>query len=508
MSKSRAWTVLEVSPRRLVALSAVVSASRVEVRKWLSVPPPEGLDPDQAQGVGAWVARELSEAGFRRARALLAVSRGDVVLKVLPLPPMDRAGVGVGEVLSMVRLQMSRQMAVATEGTPIDFTDLPRHESDGGGRRVLVSALPGDRLAWLRAMIEAAGLKTGAMPLRSYGVASVGSELSLRHGGPVLVVAAGFAGLELVVVSEGVPVSARAVDLPRPTDPEARAGFIERAVVEAKRTATSFAGAGSTSVEACGVAGDDELARAMAAALGPALGVPASVLPTPALVALPDSMPEAERAAAAPLIGLLVDASLGRAGVDFANPRRAPDTRARLRQLALAGVLALVVVLGGAGVWGKLRLSALDSQIAVLANRQKQLQTEQAAFLVEHARLNHMEAWLNGRVDWPAHLRRVADLAPEPGAGRFDAWGGTLRSEAVFAPRSRSSRYPDGAWAGRASATIALSGRASGRDQAAGFRGRLVDDGSYGVESRQPDTDDRFALELSAGAAPAGRPAP
>lgn len=506
MSRRRAWTVVEVDSRRFSALWGVASSGTVEVRGWCSSSRPEALVAEDAEAMGRWAAEELASAGIGRGTALVCVPRSEVVLKTLSLPRGEAGQIAPEELMSMVRLQMSRQLTVMAEGSPIDFVDLSARAvgGDPSQHHVLAAALPADRMEWLRRWCDSAGLRLGGMGLRSFGSASVVADLALRSAGSTLVVTLGYSGVEFGVVSEGCLTFARAADLPRPAGPDQVEGFVERVLVEARRTSVGLK-PGGPSLDGVAVAGDDALSRLVSARLGEALNMSSSAVGIPPMVSLPASMPEEARAALAPLAGLLMDRALGRTTVDFVNPRRAPDRLARARQLGLAAVLGLIVVAGAAYVAGDRRLASLDREIATLTDQHRTLAAEYSRYLLDHARLRHAEAFLSGRVDWLAHLRRVSDLAPEAGQGRFEAISGVLRASPTYTPRARGARYPDGTWSGQPQATMDMVGRVASRAVAAEFRGRLVADATYRVESGSPDVDDRFDLTaVSSLAAPVG----
>ncbi|MBM4108609.1 MAG: hypothetical protein FJ255_07325 [Phycisphaerae bacterium] len=495
MSQTRAWIAVEIDARRFSALGAVVSPAGVDVRAWCSAPRPEDVPADDAEAMGAWAARELDAAGIRRAPALVCVPRSDVVLKTISLPRGDAGQIAPAELLAMVRLQMSRQLTVMAEGAPIDFADLSARAAGGdpSQQHVLAAALPADRMAWMRRWCDAAGLKLAGTGLRSVGAAGLAVGVASRSAGSALVVTLGPSAVEFGVVCDACLTSARAADLPRPTSREQAEGFIERVLVEARRTAMALK-PGPAGLDVAVVVGDDPLSHAVATRLGEALGAPASTVGLPPTVGAPASMPDDVRAALAPLFGLLADRAVARATVDFVNPRRAPDRRARIRQLGLAALFALIVLGGAAYLVADRRLAALDREIAALAEQHRTLSGEYARHLLDHARLSHAEAWTSGRVDWIAHLRRVSDLAPDPGQGKFEALSGVLRSNPVYTPRARGARYPDGAWSALPQITFDMAGKVASRAIAAGFRGRLVADASYRVESGSPDVDDRFDL--------------
>ena len=500
MAGEREYGVLELDGPRLTAITAVVSTGRVEVKRWLSAVRPETVAGDDAAAVGEWIGLEFKRAGLARGRIVVAVSRGDIVLKQLSVPQ----GTGPGalpasdaEVAGVVRLQMSRQLPMSAEGSAIDYAPMAGASADGTGARwVMAGAMPAARVAWLRAVARAAGLTVDRIGLRSLGAATLLAELSQRRAGPVLGVAVGSGSTEFVIVEDGQMIFARATDAARPVARAEMEAFADRVAIEAKRTWTSHrASRSSGEIEVVGVLGEGELSRLVGERCGRALERSVEAVGAPSIVELPSHMPEGDRAAALPLVGMLVERAVGRATLDFANPRRLPDAGARRRQFALAGVFALIV-LGGLSFVAKDRaLGRLRAERDALVAKESELRKSVDVMLVEDARANHLERWAATRVDWLAHVRRLSDFLPEPSLATLDEMEGRLTAATTYTPRGRS--YPDGAWGVREQADFQLAGKVRTRQVAADLRQTLLESGAYRVENRGPDTPDRFSLELT-----------
>jgi Tfp pilus assembly PilM family ATPase len=517
------FTVLELDGPRISAASANVTREGVEVKQWLSAVRPDTVAADNAEAVGAWVAQELERAKIPRKRVVLSVSRGDVVLKSLHLP--TGRGASEADLAGAVRLAMARQLTMALEGSAIDYapmtharvgeatppTTLPAasgggagsvaSDADGAMRAVMAGAMPADRVRWYREMASAAGVKLKRIGLRCFGASALLAELSQRKGGTMLGIAMGWGSTEFVIVEDGEMVFARATDTPRPVMRAEVDGFAERIAVEARRTWMSHkASKPNAELELVAILGEGELLKRVSEKVGPSMEARCEIIGTPALVQVPASMPESERSATAPLIGLLVEQVLRRPMLDFANPRKLPDRGAKRRQLALASVLGLIVFGGFGLVLARQQLDSLDTDLKSEQSRLAELRGQYETFLATQARGRHIDQWLDSGVDWLAHVSELSVQMPDPRLAVVDDLGGTLSSDVIYVPRSRGARYPDGNWSVSRDATFSVSGRVKDRNTALDLRGRLVGGNLYNVESRGADVSDRFSYLLTTSA--------
>lgn len=504
MNGLRGLTAISLDQDRLVAIGGAVSGGRVKIKGWTSSQMPAGMDARDAKKVGEWVRAELDKAGLGGGKLVIAVPRGDVVLKKLKLPRAE--GAGESELAGMVRLQMARQLTMAIEGTAIDYVSIEEAEK-GATIGVLAGALPADKMAWYQAMADAAGTAIERVGLRASGAAAVLAAVSQRHNGPVLGVAIGWSSIEFLVVKDGQLVFARAADVGLTSasgtiaTEDADSALGQKIAVEAKRTWMSYrVGDEATTVEAVVVPGDGPLARDVGEACGKALEMPWELAALPASVELPASMTEADRLVAAPLIGLIGEEVLARRSLDFANPRKPPDMAAVKRQRLLAAMLGLIVIGGGGYVYSGWKVHQVERKVTEARDLNKSLREQYTAYLKDHAKLSHIQKWTSAGFDWLAHARWLSDQMPDPRELQLDLLSGDTRKITV-GMTPQDGRYDPNGWQISQIAQFSIQGKAKQREVSNELRKSLVSSPVYQVETKGADLPDRFAMELTTDAA-------
>ncbi|MBL8761176.1 MAG: hypothetical protein JNL50_07730, partial [Phycisphaerae bacterium] len=471
----------------------------VEVRRVAVAEAPEGVSIEDGARCGQWIAGVLREAGFAKSKLVLSVPRADVVLKRLSLPVSEETD--EGDLAGAVALQMGRQLAVSAEGALIDYvpmkSGLATPDSSGHpSLSVMAAAIPGDRASWFRGLGSGIGWPVRRIGIRGAGTAAMLTESSIRQGAGVLGVTLGRATAEFVVVEDGAMTLARSVDVGLPRGDEEREGFAERLSVEAKRTWASHR-AGSPGLDLGGVTvlGAGETARLAGESCGKQLEASWSLTGLPSRVTCEATISPDELTAVAPLAGLLYEWVLGGPTLDFASPRRAPDRSARVRKAALLGVLGLVVFGGGGVVLSNQRLSALEGEVTQAQGDAAGKAREYEAFLVQHARLSHIETWRASGVQWLPHVSAISERFPPTNESILNALTGHLRASAEYVPGG--TRYPGGVWQPVRDASLSIEGTMKSRAVATALRETLVQSELYRVESKGADVADRFDFELS-----------
>lgn len=489
--------VIGLDGAHLLAVAARVARSSLEILGVATGHRPADVAAQDAAGVGRWVGEELRRAGLTGRRAILALGRSEVVLKTLQLPGAAKAE--EHDLLGMVRLQLTRQLSMPLDGAAIDFVVQERGLT--GDATILAGAMPKERLDWCKGFASAANLKLERIALRAFGTASIMGLTSKRQSGALVGVACGGETTEIVVLEQGQFAFARSIDVGTSTASEDVEGASDRIAAEVRRAWMSHrAGKPGGEPEAVLSLGDGALASGVAIKCGSVLSCAGEVAGMPSGVTgegFARGVPEG----VLPLVGIMLEHAQSRVTLNFVGVRKATDTHARKRQLAMAAVFAGIVVIGGGLTMAKRRLGEMQDELSSLQGKIEELSKKRDKFAVEHARLNHIEQWDAARVDWLAHFRRLSDEMPTPKDALLDGVSGELSvGEAGYRPKDSTVAYPNGVWEARRLAQISISGKTDRREVATELRGRLVS-GTLGtiyeVNTRGADLPDRFSLDLS-----------
>lgn len=502
----------------LLLCRMVVAAEKVSVTRMIQAPAPEGLDRSDAAGVGAWLGRVATEAKLSLRRVTFVAGREEVVLKRMSVP--GGAGLNPSELTGLVRLSLSRQMTMAIEGAGIDHVKVGSESRPGGDGAVTVvaAALPADRLAWYKAVAGAAGARIGGIELAISGVCAVSRHAALRHDGPSMAVAIGHGAVEFVLLEDGQVSTARAVEMPAPTSEPEFEQFAARVVVEARRTWMGWAGGrDALTLESVLLLGHRQICeRVRARCMDASIASAVRTCELPSMVTVEADAASQDTSGAGeflPLIGIGIAHAENLDRFDFVRIKRAPDPRARRRQLALAGAFGLIMAVGGAWVVAQMRLNELREARDSARQAMNKAGSQYAEMLMQEVRADSVEHWANAGMDWLGHLKWLSDQMPEPKDGLLDEVAASMSADVQFTPRDRS--IAGGQWVTRQEAVFSLSGKVVRREIALDLRGRLVRGDLYKVVNQSADTEDRFSLDLvtsrrspsdPAPAAPAAKP--
>lgn len=505
MKNAVAHVAVHFEGDRLVAVEGRRRAGRVTVERWLSAPSPKDLDASDAAKVGLWIGQQLEQAGMRSAArrgVVFSASRGEVVLKRIAVPP----GVSDNELPALVRLQMLRQMTVAGESPVIDFFSLSAGRAGppaapAAAGEVMAAAMPSERMAWRRALADAAGVKLARIALAAEGVAALLAGVPAGRASAALGLALGPVGCELIVVESGRLVFARGVDAARAeNDPASAAAAL---AVEAKRTWISYRSAPeSAEVESTVVLGADTLAQAVAQAIGASLEMPSTAVDLSEAIEWPADAPSERRSALAPLAALLGQPE--GEGLNFVDPHvPAPLAEIRRRRVLL-GALVLVLASGAAYTLGSRDLSSRRAELDSLRQQWAELKAKHDVFLREKARVEHLGGFVSNRADWIAHLGFLNQQLADPHDAVVDELRCRLDAETRFEiAKDAGKSYPRGKWVPWSLVTFDLNGSVKRPEIRDELRNRLANDSRYLVDTVGTDVEGRFDLRLTAQASAA-----
>lgn len=488
MSTRSTITAIMFDGRRLLAMAPGGLVPSLRGGVVLSAVVPEGLDLQNPGAVGAWMKMELRAAQLGASRVVWVVPRAEAIVRGISLP---KAEISEEEEGAMVRLAAARMVSFPIEQAGVDYW---KSEAEGGAIMATAAILPMERLTWIRETATAAGIKLIRLGLSTGALIAAAQPLS----GRIAVVAVGWSGVEVAMMDEGHLVLSRVMDATRPTKREALAEYLDRLEAEFSRAWVTHVGSGGVSPQQVLVLGRGDLAEQVGEMVAKVVGCPGRVQLRVA-DGIGKGSSDADASAAAALAGAILEEGSDEKSLDLGGLRKPVDKHAKTRQMVLLGVLGLIVVGGGAGVLGMMRLASIEDEITRLQGTQGKLNEEYGRYLMVHARDKHVKQWMANTPDWIGHLQAINQVFPDPATAQVDAINATLDAKVAYVPDSRDARYPSGKWVSPVKATIALDGRVKARESAEDFRGKLVAGNVYQVESRGPDTPDRFSYQLVTG---------
>lgn len=499
MTAPASFVVLELGAARLAAVG--VSASKRGVRLMKAIERTSAGGPiADAQEYGRWVRTVLDESGIRARHAVIALDRGEVIVKHLRL---SGAGIDRGDLPGMVRLQMLRQLTFHPDDSAIDYTIEDEGDQRGAASfGVLAAALPGDRVKWLREALACAKLKLTAIGLKTDGISAIMRTAPTWREGRVLAISFGKRSADFVLMDSGRAVYSRGVDaVGDAAEAGNDEGFAAWVATEARRTwMTHTAQPGSEQIDRAVVLGGSggALASVITDKCAEALGVR---MESAASFAGIDPGEVRTEAWMLPLGGLALGIAQGETPIDLANPKRPPDRTARKRQGALAAVLAVILGFGWLFTSTNLEKGRLSDELEAVEEELAAIRKDQAEALRSAARLEHLERWLAGDVSWIDHFAEIVGRSPGHERVLITTLAGGASTEIEYSRKSASGDYAKSKWSSGTSVTVNFAGRTTDRTTADVLRGRFVSDPLYAVEPRGRDTeaprDDRYAEQFA-----------
>jgi len=379
-------------------VAATSRGARLEIESAGSVPIEASEAANNRVQVAAALKVALAGKSTRATVTLLSVSRSQVELVSLSLPPAADA-----DLPDMVRNQAMRTNTAIGEDAVIDFVALPG--AADATRSITAAALPRARLEQLEAVLTDAAASAKSIALRPYATGALVRCVLDDPQKTCLVVNVVGEEVDLVVLSQGDVVYWRSLrQAGASRDPAAAA----RLVTEMQRTlvvaAPQLAGRAVESVYLCG--GLDEHPALVEAARGAISQEVVLVDPFAAQGGLTD-MPEGPGRFAS-LVGMLVEEARGeRQAIDFLSPRQRPAPPDRRRMYILAGAAAaLVVLLGGYRMWST--FSALDGEIETLSTELDRLDEQMKYAAKKQKVITAIEGWTKNDIVWLDELRDLS----------------------------------------------------------------------------------------------------
>jgi Tfp pilus assembly PilM family ATPase len=363
--------------------------------------------------VGAAVKRALDTVKTRPKDVVLALPRGQVVLRPLQVPMVA----DVRELASIINFQIAKDLPFRIEDAIIDFKVLrafeaPAQSATGEAMEsqkrldVLVGAVKSDVVQFYREVTRNAGLKLVGLGLRSIAAAHYALRCQSSDV-PFLLVSVRPEEVSLEVVSNSKLVFSRVAVV----DHE---NFLKSLEIEVVRSLHSFEGAGaSPPVQRVLVAGGTGNENEIAQRLGTRLKLPAEVLEARAGIEMKNADPAETARSIAPIGGALSALEPSGLLIDFINPKKpAVQRNTKRTRMLVAAVAAIVILFTLFGVRANLvskRLKIKEAAQAELKDAEKKLPIYRRLKL----QAKSIDAWVSEDVNWLDHLAYLSGVLPK-----------------------------------------------------------------------------------------------
>ena len=367
------------------------------INKIACVAVPSGMDMTNPMALGAFLRLSLHEHLGGVSNVLMCLSRAQVVLKPIVLPPATEPS----EMASMVHFQVGKELPFAVEEAVIDFTVEAHYSSEAPaeaekGVEVLVAAARVPTVDFFRKCAEAGGFKLLALGLRPY--ANLNCILACLGGfdKKIALVQLGANEAEIDVIHGGLAFS-RSVGMP---NEENRDLAVNSLAAEITRSVQSYQTIQrGDKAESIVIAGATGMESALAVQLGRKLALPASVLDPSAALGLGQHIKNSSGCCAA--IGMAIGyCSDKEPPYDFLNPKRPPvvrDTR-RTKILAAFTTAIILIITSVAGGW--LYLGSKQTDVNLLSTTLKDVKTKNDHMRALEKVLAGAENWNKGNSSW------------------------------------------------------------------------------------------------------------
>ncbi len=367
----------------------------------------------------------LQQVGAGRARVLVGLSRAQVDLRQLALPPAPDA-----QLPELVQHQATRELSTAGDGALLDFVPLGTDETRP--RDVLVAALSAEQRQQFDQFCDEAGIRPQRLFLRPFATGSLFTRRQHDDPGVCLLVDVQRDEADLTVLSGGRVCISRCMRLPiEEDDPVPLLAEIRRTLVAVQNQSSLGP------VEHVYICGTDRQHEELLERLRNVLDQPVDCFDPLAGVERAEAPAEGGQFAA--LLGMIADDADPQAEtLDFLNPRQPPRPPDR-RNLLIAAAAIVVLAGGWFGWFTWSSLGTLDGQLADLTQQSKERDKVVRLARETEAAVAAIEQWRQGDVNWLEELRELSAEFPSQRdamlqrlvMSRAPAGGGTIELDGL-----------------------------------------------------------------------------
>ena len=425
-------TALDIDKRMLRIVHVTSTRGIAQVKRVELVPvPSEGFELQNAKKVGEWIREQLKAIQLSPGTVVMAVRRGEAVLKEFQLPPLK----DIGEMASMVRMRASRELPFPESQASIDFTvtkaptkqEIKAAKKDSGSTSaptdakadVVVSAIKTETLNYYKTVAESAGFALaglGLRPMASYrALKACVPELG---SGAVALASVRRHEVDVDILIDGRLVFSRelSVDLNLSEDSleSERNERLNHATKEIFRCLHSYEGSGGyQKLDQLFVAGGTGLEDELCNQIHSGSEIKCSHMPLPTSVGLPDDKTE-DAARALTSLGLALGFVDERGlAVNFLAPKKPIIRRNEGRTKWLLGVcvlLAAVVMLFSFRNRYESEAKSKYEKLAPLLSKLKKADTPNKVVIRTGKAVSD---WTADSKDWLGHFAFLSSILPQ-----------------------------------------------------------------------------------------------
>ena len=327
-----AVVALQYEDDQILVAVANLAGSRADISHLFSVP----LTDDDGE-VGESLKTQLSEHGLTRSEAIVVVSRAEVEMREIVIPPAPN-----NELPEMVRLIARSEFAKLNENWSLDF--VPLSDDETVKRTVLAAGISPELLTRVNSIAEPSGLKLKHIVMRPYATIDLVKEKILDDQARLIVDPNG--DTTDMTVTDGTKLLAtRTVRIPSSYDANRRSDSL---LSEIRRTlASSRKILGEKKVSSVLMFGQEKQNKPLAGNLKSHLDLEIEFLNPLTSVGAPSDLQEPEQIEryAALLGSLKQHGSAASHAVDFVNPRKTVVVKPDYSKWYLYGGMALATLL-------------------------------------------------------------------------------------------------------------------------------------------------------------------
>lgn len=394
----------------------------------LRLPADGSIDPYDPQASGAWIGSALKEAGYRSAPVVVCVPRRKVILKSLSLPP----GTAENELVSMVHLQLSKDLTFPVDEAIVDFVTYTRGEPAGDtssrtsprGTNVVVGAMKRDLVTFFQNQAQAAGIRLHGIGLRSYGNVRYPEYCDVvpKEANAGVISLQGYEVMVDILEGGQLAFSRAAAIEPSRVFQQKAGGIVEDAgsgytsalATEVVRTLQSYSHADRPSkIGRMFVGGATGVEPELVGQLAERLRQPCELLDPPKSMGLTTAEEvSAARACMGPIGLALTACERPRLAIDFLRPKepakKPGDSRVRKLLVGTAGVAAMLCVIATSSRYVQSKRQGIpefERQIAALSQKQKAARRD----LLRDKLVGN---WMGERGEWLDHWAYLSAALP------------------------------------------------------------------------------------------------